>query len=315
MPTEDEKTAEQSAIEKQFEQCCIDYGKAINEGHHQKAESLAMQMMQIAMLRAMNEKPSQEMIWKQMAGECEERGNWAGAEEALKNALAIERDHKTRELAVKTHLDLAGLYELLGRRNEAIAEIDAAVERSRDSEIEAIRAMALEAKTKILLANGDAAAAKETAADALRAIPDEKIHALIKARLLVLLGRSNAVLGDLSEADAILKRALELTSPYGDSNFMGGLQAFFAQVAETNAIILFARGKKADAATAFSQSVARARTIAEQPHLRGPRSNHHLASILKQYAGYLESAERSTDAAAARSESETLLRQLQVPAS
>ena len=317
MPTEDhpEKTDEQVAAEKQFEQCCNDYGKAINEGRHQDAEGIAMQMMQLAMVRAMNEKPSQEMIWKQMAGECEDRGNWAGAEEAFRNALALEHQGKVREVAVKTHLDLAALYEMLGRGPEALAEIDAAIELSHNSEITAIRTMALEAKAKILLAASDPAAAKAIALDALGPIPDDKLHDLMKARMLALLARCDALLGDLQAAEDTLSKALKLVQPYSDNSFMGGLQGFFAHSAETKAVILAHRGKPKEAAASFAETLSRARIIAEQPHLQGLRHSYRLAEVLKRYALYLDAADRPTEAAEARSESESLLRHLQLPVS
>jgi tetratricopeptide (TPR) repeat protein len=317
MPNEDhpDEALEQPELEKQFEQCCNDYGKAINEGRHDDAEAIAMQMMQLAMLRAMNEEPSQEMIWKQMAGECEEQGNWAGAEEALRNALTLEREGKVRELPVKTHLDLASLYEMLGRDTEALAQINAAVELSHDSEIMAIRTMALEAKAKMLLVANDPAGAKEVALDALGPIPDDKLHELMKARMLVLLGRCDAVLGNLEPAEEAVSRAMELVRPYGENKFLGGLQGFMAQSAATTAAILSGRGKLKEAAESFAESIERARTIAEQPHLCGPRSNYRLAQALSKYATYLDAAKRGAEAAAARAESEALLRALRLPVS
>ena len=314
MPNDEQrdKADEAADLQKQFEQCCEDYGKAINEGRHQDAEALTMQMMQLTMVRAMNEEPSQEMIWKQMADECEEHGNWAGAEEALRNALNLEREGKVRELPVKTHLDLATLYEMLGRDAEALAEIDAAVELSHESEIMAIRTMALEAKAKMLLAANNPAGAKEIALDALGPIPDDKLHALIKARMLVLLARCDTFLGNIEAAERDVNRAIELVRPYGENQFLGGLQGFFAQSAAATAAILASRGKLTEAANSFGETIERARTIAGQPHLRGARSNYRLAQALIKYAAYLDAADRRDEAAGARAESESLLQTLQL---
>lgn len=307
--------AEKERMEKEFEQCCNDYGKAINEGRHQDAEEIGMRMMQLAMLRSMNEEPSQDMVWKQMARECEERGNWAGAEEAFKNALAIEREHERREFSMKTLLDLAFLYEILGRREEQMAQIEAAVEITRESEIATLRNMAFEAKAQALLANDDLAAAKSVACNAVEGTPDDNLHALTKSRALVLLARCEALLGGPDAAERILNQAVELTRAYGDSAFMGGVQGFYAGAAVTSAVIQNARGKKKEAATAYGEAVARARTIVEQPHLQGVRSSYRLAQLLKTYATYLEAAEMPADAADARKESEEILGRLQIPSS
>jgi tetratricopeptide (TPR) repeat protein len=172
------------------------------------------------------------MIWKQMAAQCEEQKNWAGAEEALKNALVIEHENPRRELAVKTHLDLASLYQMLGRGQEALAEIESAVERSYNSEIEMIRAMALEAKARALLLQSDYAGARSVAADALAGIPDDKLYALMRARLLVLLARCDAHAGALDAAERHLDDARQRTSAYTDNGFLGGLQAYIAQASE-----------------------------------------------------------------------------------
>ena len=284
-------------------------------GVNQDAEGIAMRMMQLAMFRSMNEEPTQDLIWKQMAGECEERGNWAGAEEALKNALALDQEREKREFAMKTHLDLASLYELLGRREEQMAQIEVAVEITRNSEITVLRTMALEAKAKALLANGDPVAAKVVARDAVDGTPDDKLHELMKARVLVLLARCEALLGDLDSAERALNQALGLTRVYSDNKFMGGVQSFYAGAAEARAVIHNARGEKKEAAAAFGEAVSRLRAIGGQLHLQGPRSSYRLARALKAYATYLEWADRPAEAAEARKESEEILCRIQIPVS
>jgi tetratricopeptide (TPR) repeat protein len=308
----EEGAAERQRIEKEFEQCCNDYGQAIKEDRHLEAEAIAMRMMHISMLRAATEEPSQTIVWMQMADQCEEQANWAGAEQAHRNAIATALAEKNREFAMKPHLDLAGLYEMLGRDKESMAEINAAVELVKDSEITILCGMALEAKAKALLSAGETSAAKDTVLDALRAVPDDKLHALVRARLMVLGARCEAMFGEMIAAEKMLSQARELTQAYADSEFLGGLQSFFAQASEVSALILESRGMKSEALANYREALTRIQTMARQPHLQGIRTRYRLAKTLERYANYLEAAGSIPEAFEARQESEGLLRALRL---
>jgi tetratricopeptide (TPR) repeat protein len=302
--------AEKERLQKEFEECCNSYGKAIEEGRHKDAEGLVMQMMQLAMLRSMNEEPSQEMVWTNMAAECEGQGNWAGAEEARRNALARALEDPKPEIAMKAHLDLAGLYEILNRRDEALAEVNAAVELGRKSEITTIRTMAFDAKARILLWRGENAAAREIILEALNLIPDEKIQHLSKAKILLLLARCELLGGETERAQQTLNEAMGLVRPYGESQFLGGVQAFYVQAGQVGAAICSARGERERAIEVSLESVTRARGLTGQSPSQCPRSTYRLSQALKRHAEYLEAGQRPADAAKARAESMELRRQV-----
>lgn len=263
------ETGEAEAFDEHFQQRCLDYGKAIEEGRHQAAETAAIEMFQMAMMKAATEEPSQETIWSQMAYECEERGNWTAAVEARRKVLELAQAHEKPEFAIKPHLDLAGLYALLGKSEEAREEIGVAVELASKSDIRPLLVMALEGKAKLELSENCAEQARAAVREALAAIPAEKLFDLQKARVLVLLANCEARCGALESAEEVLGAARGLMAPYGDSGFMGGVQWCFARMAEVRAMIHHGRGEHAAAITTYGEVVARERGIAEQPHLQG----------------------------------------------
>jgi tetratricopeptide (TPR) repeat protein len=130
---EPEDAIESQRLQAEFEQSCLDYGEAIKEGRHEDAEEIAMKVMQLSILRSMTEEPSPTLAWMQMASECEEQGNWAAAIDAHQHAIAAARAEANPAFAMKPHLDLAGLYDILGRGPEAMSQIDAAVELVKDN--------------------------------------------------------------------------------------------------------------------------------------------------------------------------------------
>jgi tetratricopeptide (TPR) repeat protein len=295
-----------------FEQRIAEYAKAVNEGRSQEAEGMLMEMLMAAGAAAIAD-PTPDLIWKNIANECEELGNWAAAEDAHQKSLALAKEHANPVLALKPHLDLAGFYEMLGRKEEALPYIEIALELARKSEIESLVRMALDAKISPDLAPESLEEIRTEAEAALKRLPLEPIYHTTKAFFLLIQARCMVELRNYEAAEKYLSDTSEFIGETNQSGFLVGYQGFHGRVAAVMAKIHAGRGETEQAITAFSETVARQRTIAEQPQVAGVRTRYRTACALRIFAGYLEKGGRMAEAEQARTEAKQILEELKLP--
>jgi len=309
MSLEDDKK-ENAAEPSLLEQRVVEYVKAVNEGR--EIEGSLMEMLAMAGAQAMAD-PTPDLIWKTLARDCEENGNWAGAEEAYKKVLELAKEHPNPAFPLKPHLDLASLYKMLGKKDEARAHIEIALGLARKSEIQSLLLMALESKSTCDLGERELEEISAAAKEGFETTPNERIYHLVKARFLLLQARCAAEFAKYDAAESLMAAARGFVGERDQSDFMTGYQWYHSRAAEVVAKIHAARGETAQAIDAYSETVARERTINSQPHVQGIRSRYRLALTLQTFANYLETGEKIAYAMQTRVEAEEILKSLKLP--
>jgi tetratricopeptide (TPR) repeat protein len=257
--------------------------------------------------------PSPELVWINLAIECEEIGNWAAAEDARKKVLGITVGSANPATSIKPLLDLARLYQMLGRSEEAHSQIETALRLAHESGISSLVLMALESKYQLGPGDRELNDIREAAIASFDAIPNERVFDLTKARFLLLQAQCAVASGELETAEAQMIRADELVSERKQTGLMAGYQWFHSRAAELSASIHAARGEHSEAISAFSKSVERERAIDSQPHVRNFPTRYRLATTLSSYANHLEAGGKLDDAASVRAEADAMLREMKLP--
>jgi tetratricopeptide (TPR) repeat protein len=294
-----------------FEQGVTDFVKAVNEKSDAEAASIGWQMLLRAGTEALSN-PSPSVFWMTKAAECEDVGNWAAAEDARKKALEAGMEHVNPAYAVKPHLDLASLYTILGRSEEALKHVEAALEVARKSELTPLLLLALEARLKCDCDNDTLREIRSTAMDRLGTLDEGRIFHHTKARLLLVEAECSLMLGETDLAWEHLTKAQAFTVDWGENEFMAGHQACRARAAKVRASLHAARAEWEQAILAHSEAVAREKSINSQDHVRGLRSRHQFAKTLAGFADYLERGGRVNEAAQVREESRRLFDELKI---
>ena len=306
---------ESSGAEKtgsQFETRIAEYTKAVNEGRGQEVDGMLLEMLLAAGAEAMAD-PSPDLIWKNIANECEEMGHWAAAEDAHKKSLELAKEHPNPAFALKPHLDLAGFYEMLDRKEEALPHIEKALELARNSEIESLLRMALDAKLSPDLAPQTFEEICQEAESALKGLPPERIYDTTKAFFLLIQARCMVELGKFEAAEKYLADTRQFIGETNQSGFLVGYQGFHARVAAVMAKIHAGRGETSQAIRAFSETITRQRTIEEQPQVAGVRTRYRTACALRTFGDYLEKGGMMLEANQARAEANQILKELKLP--
>jgi tetratricopeptide (TPR) repeat protein len=246
-------------------------------------------------------------MWHAMAEECKDRGNWEGAEEALKKVLELALGEENPLLSVKPRIDLARLQDISGKYEEAAGELQKALATARAGEMTPLVLMVLEAKARLELNNGFFDEARRTLVEALGTLPAEKLYDTHRARIMLLQGEEEACNGKYDNAEILLRQAEILIRPYSENPSFGGSQSLRAQIAEISAKICAARGQTSEAAEIFSRAIEHLRNINDQPHLAGGFARRRLAVSLSEFAKHLDAAGKHDDAKRARDESAEMM--------
>lgn len=295
-----------------FQQDITDFVNAVNEKSDEEAVAIGLQMLLRAGAEALSN-PTPSVFWMTKAGECEDVSDWAAAEDARKKALEFAMEHENPSYPVKPHIDLAGLYRILGRNEEALAHLESALELARKSRMSPLLVLALEARLKCDCDNDTLKQIRDTAMDCFGTVGEGRIFHHTKARLLLVQAECSLKLDETDLAWEHLTKVQAFTSDWGENEFMGGHQACRARAAKLRARLHAARAEWEQAILAQSEAVAREKSLDSQEHLRGLRMRHQFAKTLARFADYLESGGRVSEAARVREESRGLFDELKVP--
>jgi tetratricopeptide (TPR) repeat protein len=103
---------------KEFEKAIQTYSDAVAAERPDEAQNAAMQALFLASQEAIRN-PTPSLLLKEKASDCEEKGDWVGAEAAYREVLALEESLDNFAMIAKAHMDLSRLLRLLGRLEEA----------------------------------------------------------------------------------------------------------------------------------------------------------------------------------------------------
>lgn len=218
LPPEDRAEPEfLGAFQKQIEA----YAEAMNAGQTELAMQTAMGAMFMAFQDAMAH-PKPKFKLKVQADELMRAGDWVGAEERLREILALELNGDIPGLVAKAYLDLSEMFQLLGKWDAAWDNARLATEAARKADMYPLTAMVLWNEAYCALAQGKPALALAAATEALQVLVPEKVADLLRARALVIHAECCLECQQLEPVESNLQAADALLIPQESCHFCSG---------------------------------------------------------------------------------------------
>ena len=293
--------------------------KAMAGNNFEQAEAAAVDLLNRAAEWA-EQHPTPESELTNKAWECEARGDWAGAEAAYRDRLALEEKTNDPGMLAKAHQDLSRLLSLVGDAGQAEQHAQAAVEAARRVHLWPITLMALEGLARCALRRSDYAGALRAAAEAIAAIEPELAATSPLAgtrqlhnRALALQARCRVALGDLAGAERDLAASQPTLREHEVSTIFAGRLAQAAEWWETSAQLAACKSDPEGAAAAWIKAAHYRRLITSAGQLSRPRTLAALAGTLRHLGQALEAAGRPVEAQAALAEAKNIRCELGLP--
>jgi hypothetical protein len=283
---------------------------AMRQGRFQDAEAAAPDIFAAA-IAAAEQNSAPDWLLTVEALQCEENSDWAGAERAYRQMLALPNpDGSGRYLG---HWKLYELFRLLGRADEAATEARLATSAARQEDMPLMLVWALEAEAACCLRRGQIAAAGALIEEGWAALGDDHRFDQSRASLLSLRARCAVGQGRLSQAAADLDAALALLEPMAVMLMAAGVHGVLAHWFSVMGRLRSAQQDREGAVAAWRQAAVEARHVASLPQVQGVYTEAALAEYLRGLAEALAASGRAEDARHAAAEREAILRRRKLP--
>ncbi len=252
-------TTHESVLEKQLQA----YQSAFDERQFDAATNACEEILALAEDWCANNF-SEDLRLRLTAGECENRADWDGAEAMYLATLALPNVEP--DTACTAHADLAGLYRLLQRHDEALVHARRAVTIAREIDSQSILlAMMLRGEARCCLRCGDVAGAQAAIQSALAALTDDRRYNQMIANLLTMQAECDLHSGKSANATNLLEQASELLEPYLGMEMAGGVYSDLAQWWTVTAQLHALRGGHATSLSPWKTAVAKRLQVASLP--------------------------------------------------
>lgn len=298
-----------------FEALFDAFHKAVEEGDVEAEERLGVEALALAGVWA-ETNMSEDLQLKMLASQFEDEGKWSEAEAARKRVLRIaEADESLARdsMIYKAHDELRGLYQFLGRKELALEHARTAVVAARRADMKILLGMALYPLIWAEAAVNNEEAALEIADEMVALSENDRSLELIRAQALVARAGCFVRSGNLEAAERDLDAACPILTPKSGATLLAGVQSCLAVWWDQKAAVEQARGNSDAATQALGSAVAFRRNVAMAPQLAGPYARVRLARTLGRYAEALQSGGQSDAAHQARSESDEMLKGINLP--
>ena len=240
-------------FQSEFERLLKAYGAATEAGKTEEATQAAMAAFMMAAEEAIRN-PTEDLKLGEAARECEERGDWAGAEAAYRKRLTLPEANEKPGLRAKWEMDLSRLLRLLGRLSEAWELALVATKSARSHGVSVVVVMALENEAACAIDRKDRESAFQAASEAVEVLGVERITAKIRARALALRAECSLANGDIAGANEDLKTSWELSDE--SVNNLPGPILSRAKWWETQAKLDLIENRLAEAETALRRAIS-----------------------------------------------------------
>ena len=277
------------------------FQKSVSARNAEQVEAAALDILAAAAEHA-EQNPTPQLTLRLAAGECEARGDWAGAEACYRKVLALEEATGNCSLISNTHLDLSNLFRLIGDLEQADACVRAATVAARQSGVFPLLVMVLVNQVSFALARSDVATALEAASEAVAAVEAGPGYDGLRASALVARARCRMAAGDWSGGESDLAASQPILLDPHVSPVFAGAHSRAAGWWEVTAGARAHRGNLAGACQAWAEAVQIRRHVASLGHVAGPYTLAALARALRGSGEALEAAGNSEDARAALAE-------------
>ena len=319
---------------KQFEQKIMAYSKAASAGQHDAAQAAALEALAMAAEEA-ERNPTPDLLLGMEADQCEEAGDWDGAEAARRKVLALHEsglaqfdaaakacaadstavqpdDDRWRffGLIAKANVDLSGLQKRRGKLDEAWSSALAATAAARRANCWPLLHLALQNQATLALEREDSASALAAASEDVQQIEPGALSNSMRLRALVMRARCLTVTGDLTAAEQDLAASWPLIKPISHNPFAAGAHSAIAGWWEATAKLRTRKQDVSGAVTAWKQAVEKRREVARLPHVNRSSALTALATALQGCGEAFRQAGDADAARAALAEPETIRRDL-----
>ncbi len=263
----------------------------------------------VAKLAEQDESPDWQLIVE--AGEHEEALNYDGMEAAHLKRLALP---KGDESTWRAHHQLASLYVILNRHDEAIRHAQQATSAARTYDCPFVTAAALRSEGATSLRVGRVSDAERCFVEAIGVLDvDDPAYRQLRAALSTLLANCAVHRGELDSATAYLEAADALLRPLQPMLSAAGVQSDLADWWATTARLRLLLGKKDDAVVAWQKAILLARHVAELPQCQGLYTQLNVAAMLHHYGQCLLKIGNGNAAQKALAESRQIVGDLGLP--
>jgi tetratricopeptide (TPR) repeat protein len=261
--------------------------------------------------------PSADMELTDVARQCEENGDWSGAESAYTTILALPDADAPDVVACvrwKAHSDLYRLCRWLNRHDDAFRHAVYATAAARQSDTSMLVVFSLCCEAGCYMRRGELDAAEKAIAEALSCLDDETMFDQARARIVTLRAEWALRHGRYDAAAEDLDRSFEILNRMSNMELAAGVHGDLANWWKTTARLRAVRGDLSGAAAAWEEAVSRDRHVASLPHTADVHARLVVAETLRGLADALDSEGRSEEASEARRERLSILDLANVPA-
>jgi tetratricopeptide (TPR) repeat protein len=278
---------------REFEQVIKSFAEASEAGQTDQATQAALTALMMAAAEA-ERNPTPDLKMAQEAQECESAGDWAGAEAAYRQRLALKDASEHSGVRAKSQMDLSQFLRLVGRLDEAWDLAKSASEAARETQLSPLIAMTVENQGACALARGDTQEALRAASEVLGVLEPSRLSAHMRARALIHRAECLLACEDIQGAEADLKASKELLEQVNRG--LPGPTAAMAKWWEVRAKVDLAGENLEKAEEALSEAITYRQRGIEMHGATNPYAAAALARVLELLR---EVAERQGDSVAA----------------
>jgi len=288
------------------------YQKGTLANNAEQVEAAALDALRIAAEQA-EKNPSPELLFKMEAGDCEARGDWAGAEACYRKVLSIQEAAGNFALIFKAHHELGRLFLLVGDLEKAETCARAATAAARQTDLFALHVIALQNQANCALRRLDYAGALEAASEAVALVEPGRLQDRRRASALVTRARCRLASGDFEGADSDLAACKPILLEQDVSPMFAGVHSDAAAWWEVAAGIRAHHRDLAGAVEAWTQAVNGRRHVASLGHVSGPHTSAALARALRHLGEALHAAGQPEEGQTALAEAQQVWREIGLP--
>jgi tetratricopeptide (TPR) repeat protein len=275
------------------------YLEAVEAGDADSVEAAALDIFALAG-EYFEENPSAALEAICAASDCEERGDWVGAERLYREVLSASGIEPMTEC--QAHSYLAALYRLQNRATDASAEYLRAVEAARRAETPILVATALVDLALSLILEERYQPAETHLVEVLGLTAEDEAYGQVRARALLARAACALHRGNREAAEFDLECAFDLLLPMAEFEIAAGVQRELARYWSLTAMLHDARDNYKGAVDAWQRAVALTRHVASLPHCASVYARVAVANSLDGLAKALAKAGRADEAARANKE-------------
>ena len=246
------------------------------------------------------EEYSRELYLICLADDCEELGDWEGAEDAYREIIGL--DESSSYDRFRAYSRIGSLSSLVGRSEAALENFQFATAEARSDESKALVSLALSQEAWQLMSLGEYSQAEKLASKGLE-FSEEVEDILGKVKLLTVLAvcelaksRMQRFQERSEEAWQELEALRAICEEHGVFQDAAGIHTAFCTWWRVQAEYQRVNGNREDEISALTNSLDKARYVASQSQVEGPRADAIVARTLLSLAASLRLAERSEEA-------------------